>query len=57
MYECFEMHDDWQFIGIILQRQTKHWNIGHVMARVLTYTCKSSSSGGRRRLKTHQDHC
>ena len=39
------MHDDWQFADIISQRQTKHWNIGHVMARALTYTCKSSSSG------------
>jgi len=45
MYECFEMHDDWQFADIISQRQTKHWNIGHVMARALTYICKSSSSG------------
>jgi len=45
MYECFEMHDDWQFADIISQGQTKHWNIGHVMARALTYICKSSSSG------------
>ena len=45
MYECFEMHDDWQFADIISQRQTTHWNIGHIMARALTYTCKSSSSG------------
>ena len=45
MYECFEMHDDWHFIGIILQRQTNHWNIGYVMARALAYICKSSSSG------------
>ena len=40
MYECFGMHDDWQFVDTISQRQTKHWNIGHVMARARTYTAK-----------------
>ena len=54
MYECFEMHDDWQFAGIIPQRQTKHWNIGHVMARALTDTCESSLGDAvdERRIKT-----
>jgi len=54
MYECFEMHDDWQFAGIISQRQTKHWNIGHVLARALTDTCESSPRGAvvERRIKT-----
>ena len=45
MYECLGMHDDWQFVDPTSQRQTKHWNIGNVMARARTYTCKSSFSG------------
>jgi len=45
MYGCFEMHDGWQFADTISQRQTKHWNIGHVMARALTYTYGSAPLG------------
>jgi len=54
MYECFEMHDGWQFADTISQRQTKHWNIGHVMARALTNTCESSPGDAvvKRRIKT-----
>ncbi len=48
------MHDDRQFADIISQRQTKHWNIGHVMARALTDTCESSPGDAvvERRIKT-----
>ena len=29
---------DWQFDGEVSQRQTKHWKIGHVVARAATYS-------------------
>jgi len=54
MYECFGMHDDWQFVDTISQRQTKHWNIGHVMARART-CLQEFLFWGCSRSKIHRD--
>ena len=38
MYECLKCMIDWQFDREVSQRQTKHWKIGHVVARAATYS-------------------
>ena len=46
---------DWQLDGEASQRQTKHWKIGHVVARAATYSQGENLFGEtvvERRIKT-----
>ena len=38
MYECLKCMIGWQFDREVSQRQTRHWKIGHVVARAATYS-------------------
>jgi hypothetical protein len=55
MYECLECMIGWQFGREISQRQTRHWKIGHVVARAATYSQGKNLFGEtvvERRIKT-----
>jgi hypothetical protein len=55
MYECLECMIGWQFGREISQRQTRHWKIGHIVARAATYSQRENLFGEivvERRIKT-----